>query len=108
MDRLLGFRDRIVRPGAISGADEADDGIALLQMLGQHAFDVIRGRIEAGLDDRFDTPRAENLGDILRETFEPGSGAGDEDAWRAGHACECDDFCVFKKEFFPEPCGVTR
>jgi hypothetical protein len=43
-------------------------------------FDVMRGRVEAGLDDRLDAPLAENPGDSLREGCQPGGGAGDEDA----------------------------
>ena len=85
VDGLLGLRDGIVRPGAIRGANEADDGIALLEVLGQHALHIMRGRVEAGLDDRLDAPLAENLGDSFREGFEPGGGAGDEDAGSAVH-----------------------
>jgi len=86
VDGLLGLRDGIVRPGAIRGANEADDGIALLQVLGQHTLHIMRGRVEACLDDRLNAPQAKNLGDSLRETFESGGGAGDEDAGLAGHA----------------------
>ena len=57
-----------------------------LPVLGQHAFDVMRGWVEAGLDDRLDAPLAENPGDSFRETFESGGGAGNEDAGLAGHA----------------------
>ena len=85
VDGLLGLRNGIVWPGAIRAANETDDGIALLEVLGQHAFDVMRGRVEARLDDRLDAPQSENLGDSFRETFEPGGGAGDEDAGLAGH-----------------------
>ena len=90
VDRLLGLRDGIVRPGAIRGANEADDGIALLEVLGQHAFDVMRGRVEAGLDDRLDAPLPENLCDSFREGCQPGGGAGDEDAgWAGSGHLEC-------------------
>ena len=66
VDGLLGLRNGIVWPGAIRGADEADDGIALLQVLGQHALHIMRGWVEAGLDDRLDAPLAEHFGDSLR------------------------------------------
>ena len=75
VDGLLGLRDGIVRPGAIRGADEADDGIAGPQVLGQHAFHVVRGGIEVGLDDRLNAALPENLGDSFREGFESGSSA---------------------------------
>ena len=81
---LLDLRDGIMRPGAIRGANEADDGIALLEVLGQHALHIMRGRVEAGLDDRLDTPLAEQLADSFCEGGQPGSGAGDEDSWFAG------------------------
>ncbi len=84
VDGLLRLRDGIVRPGAIRGADEADDGIALLKVLGHHAFDVMRGRVEARLDDRLDAPLSENLGASFRESCQPGGGAGDEDAGLTG------------------------
>ncbi len=45
VDGLPGLRDGIVLPGAICGANEADDGIALLQVLGQHALHIMRGRV---------------------------------------------------------------
>lgn len=63
VDGLRGLRDGIVRPGAIRGADETDDDVALLQVLGQHAFHVMRGRVEARLDDGLDAALAENFGD---------------------------------------------
>lgn len=55
VDRLLRLRDGIVRSGAVRGAD---DGIALLQVLGQHALYIMRGRVEARLDDRLDASLA--------------------------------------------------
>jgi len=75
-DGLPGLRDGIVRPGAIRGANEAHDGIALLQVPGRHALHIMRGRVEAGLDDRLDASLAENLGDSLREGCQPGGWCG--------------------------------
>jgi len=54
-------------------------------VLGQHALHPMRGRVEAGLDDRLDVALPENLGDSLRDGCQPGGGAGDEDAGWAGH-----------------------
>ena len=75
----------LLRDLGLNNTHEADDGIALLQVLRQHALHIMRGRVEARLDDRLDAPQSENLGDSFRETFEPGGGAGDEDAGLAGH-----------------------
>lgn len=80
VDGLLGLGDGIVRPGTISGANQADDGIALLQVLGQHALHIMRGRVEARLNDRLDAPQAENRSDSFREGSQPSGGAGNEDA----------------------------
>ncbi|MBX7209944.1 MAG: hypothetical protein K1X78_16625 [Verrucomicrobiaceae bacterium] len=45
----------------------------------------MRGRVEAGLDDRLNTALPDNLGDSFREGCQSGGGAGDEDAGWAGH-----------------------
>lgn len=56
-----------------------------LKVAGQQALPIMQGRVRAGLDDRLDAPMTENLGDLLRAGFEPGGGAGGEDAGLSIH-----------------------
>lgn len=49
-------------------------GELLLQVLGQHALHIMRGRVEPGLDDRLDAALAKNPGDSFRDEFESGCG----------------------------------
>jgi hypothetical protein len=52
----------------------------LITAIGQHGLQIMRGRVEAGLNDPLNTPLAEDPGDLFCEGCETGGGAGDEDS----------------------------
>jgi hypothetical protein len=78
----------VVGLAAMHGADEGDDAVGGEELVLQHLRDAAPVGQEAGLDDGMEAALAEDDGDLVREAFEAGGGAGDEDA-RGSHKGLC-------------------